>query len=87
LGHYADDYAAREALERTIAVRVGDWRELNAEVERLRAVEAAARHLGRCWEQLCRCVDEFAPGDLAACAEWQDALDGAVEATIATLGE
>lgn len=39
------------------------------------AVEAS---LGPCWEALCRCVDEFEPGDTGACEERRQDLYGAV---------
>lgn len=57
-------------------------RELEAAVPALEAAHLVARRR----DALCRCVAEFAPGDMAACAERRDHLDTAIVALRAALG-
>jgi hypothetical protein len=83
VGHYADEYAAREARERTIAVRVGDWRELNAEVARLRDADAVLTRWGKLRAEYAalRGRQDHAPTHEESVAAWarMDELEAEIE--------
>lgn len=81
--HTQDTWALEQVYRADVAYLLDALDTARRRDEARENVMQAARHLGACWEQLCRCVDEFEPDYPQACGEHRDALDTAVEAVIA----
>lgn len=67
--------AALEAENQALQRQAGEL------AQTLALTEESVDKLRAAWKHLCDCTDEFG-ADLGACAEWQDAVDGAIRNVI-----